>query len=232
MARISAWTALTGALALAGCYEVASDVPALTDDSRLTSLPMESGRYCLVGVEHGAAGALDLSPESDCFDVVVDGGAISVRTNDLSEPDVLSLELADLGRGLRLMQGYNIDGEGYQLMAVAMSEAGLAVLEDTSRTPAIDAAAEAAGVTLNGEASDIAIVSGEPGAVLGFMREATGLRLDAALRDESLRRDTIDMAMYYVRVAPDAADAGADEAATRAAVEGLAQRIDRAMALE
>ena len=230
--RTAAAAALAVAMLASGCFEVASEVPAITLSSRAASLPMASGRYCGVDVDLDETGAMEpLTADSDCFEVTVEGGALKVRPDDPAEPDVLTLEVADLGRGLRLMQGHDIDDEGYQLLVIAMSEDGLAILEDTSRTPDMDAAAAAAGVTLS-ESSDLQIVAGEPDAVLGLMREATGLRLDAALRDDARRREVIGDAIYYVRVAPDALDADADKAATLAAVEGLAEIFERAMALE
>jgi hypothetical protein len=231
MARIRRLAALAAGIALAGCYEIGSDVPAVTEASRATSAPMASGRYCGVGVELDETGAMELDYDTDCFDVAVEGGVLTVRSTDPKTAETLTLEVADLGRGLRLMQAWDAEDEAWQLYMTAMSEVGLAILEDTSRTPQVDAAAVAAGVTLT-ESSDIQIVAGEPDAVLGLLRDVAGSRFDAALRDEALRRDMIDEAAYYVRAAPDSESAGADEAAARAAVDGLVAIMGRAMALE
>jgi hypothetical protein len=224
-----------GALAgLAGCYEISSAVPAITDASRLAGPPLEPGRYCGVDVVLDDAGAIDQLDFEDCLVVTVSEGALVTRSEDPTETEALSFEVAELTRGARLLQGVDPDA-GYLFTVAMMRADAVAVLDEPIVTPAITNAAAMAGVSIQNPeetSGEISILSGEPGAVLGFLREAAGLMFDDALRDEAVARDLREDALYYVRVGTTAGDSDMSPEAAREKILALEQMIERAMALE
>ncbi len=225
--------ALCALAGLAGCYEISSDVPAIAGASRLAEAPLQPGRYCGVDMhlnDDGSVGELMLE---DCVTVTVSAGAFVTASEDPTETETISFEVADLTRGARLLQGGGAD-EGYAFMIAMMRDDAVAVLDEPLLTPEIWNAAAAAGVSIRPaeESSDeISIVAGEPDAVLGFVREAAGAMFDDALRQEQ-GRELKESALYYVRVGTTAADSDVSDGALREKVEALVAMIDRAMALE
>lgn len=230
-------TAAIGALALpllAGCYEISSNVPAVTEASRLAEQPLLPGHYCGVDVSLDEAGAIGELTLQDCVAVSVSDGAFVLSSEDPAETETMSFEAAELTRGARLLQSGGPDA-GYALVIAMMREDAVAVLDEPILTQKVEAAAAAAGVALRPAeetGDEISIVEGEPEAVLGFMREAAGFMFDDALRDEALHRNIKEDALYYVRVGTTSADADLDMAAVREKVDVLATMIERAMSLE
>lgn len=227
-------SALFAVVALAGCYEISSAVPAITDATRMAETPLEPGRYCGVDAELDEADAIGEIEFEDCLVVTVSAGRLVAVSEDPNETEAMAFEVAELTRGARLLQGVEEEG-GYFFVVAMMRSDALAILDEPALTPEIEGAAAMAGVTIQpGEetSGEIGVVSGESDAVIGFLREAAGLMFDAALRDETLGRDLKDDALYYVRVGTTAADSDMSLDAAREKVEALALMIERAMSLE
>lgn len=248
MTRLMTTAALACVLGLGACWEMTSDVAVVVDETRLAGPPrLQPGVYCSVGAEYDDANAVESVDVEDCFPVQVQPGAILVPTEEGSD-ELTELAVADLSRGAYLLHWYAPDDDQYMMVVTVMRDEGLAVLPELEVTPYVLELAEAANVVLDvdddddleNDPPDLRILSGEPEAALGLIRDATGLRFDAGLRDAELGDELMTEGLYYVRVAPDIPGVvidtdEVDEDAVREQVEQVEElrgAIMRAMTLE
>ena len=250
------WKCLRGAGVLAaavfavGCYEIRSDVPAIADADRVAELPLTPGLYCGAEFEYDDDGTLIDRDMGDCFEMTVEGAEFTLTPTDEDE-EPMSFLVADLGRGVSLLQAYEPDDDVYLLYVAVVREEGFAIVPQ----PRADAyTLEHAGdlaVALKIDAGDIEdllvedyedqieirIAGGASPDVLAFLRDETGLLFDRGLRDEELGHLLTYAALPFVKT-----DASADEIedepseatldAAGAQLDVLHQAIGRAMALE
>lgn len=236
------WIALPWALlALGGCFSIRSEPSAVPDAALLSLPPLAAGLYCAVETR-SEDGAQDKIDPSTCLQASFAAGILTIEpvSEDDADARPVDFRVASLGRGLFLLQTRDAKLERFDLYTLVLRPEGAAVLPPPELTRAAAHAAERYGVTLDAEAGDLdpgdripfEIRAGEPETVLAFLRDATGLWLDAALRDPELTRQLHDEAIMYVRMDahPHAQEPDLDAAAAQ--VDVLRQAIMRAMALE
>ena len=233
---------LAAALALAGCYETKSDVPAISDARRLAKSPITPGIWCSVDVAFDTVGAVTNLKLEDCFRASFEAGVLTVdklhpNDSDRKEGPVV-FAMAALDRGASLLQIRSEVDKRYELYVTKMREDGIAVLPELKLTPKIIDDAMALGVTIVRDVSrdaggeDLRIRAGEPGAVLKLIDDAVGLRFDHGVRDRALWIELMTKSMYFLRLEADPKVAPPDPAGLAAQLERLRSTVRSAMTLE
>lgn len=242
--------AAAAAIALGGCWDLSSEVAVISDATRATSVPTQPGTYCTLSTNFDDAGALlDVFPEDECFALDVKKGALVVPWDD--EGTLRSFAVAPLGRGAYLLESRSAEDAGevdpeYLLVIAMMRAEGVVVLPELRAGPETLADAAAAGVVIDADADDVAdaaedpvglhILSGDADAAFGVIRDATGRRFDAALRDPALAHELLTESFFYVKVEGEPEtppeELEPDESVLRAGVAALQEAIGRAMTLE
>lgn len=238
-----AWTrilaVLAAALALAGCYETRSDVPATSDARRLAKSPIAPGIWCSVDVAFDAAGAMTDIKLQDCFRASFDAGLLTVEKlhpddSDRKEGPVV-FAMAALGRGASLLQIRSEVDKRYELYIAKMREDGIAVLPELKLTPEVIADAAALGVAIvrdvgrDAAGEDLRIRGGDPDAVLKLIDHAVGLRFDLGVRDRALWIELMTKSMFFLRLEADPKVVPPDPARLAAQLERLRGVIRSAM---
>ena len=235
---------LAATLALAGCYETASDVPAISDARRLAESPITPGIWCSADVAFDNADAVAGIKLQDCFTARFEAGLLTVEQlhGDASgrkeEPIVFAL--AALNRGATLLQARTEVDRHYEIYVAATREDGIAVLPELKLTPGIIADALALGITIKRDANadreaakrDLRILAGEPDAVLKLIEHAVGLRFDQGVRDRALWKELMTESIFFLRLDADPKQVPPDPAALTARLERLRSAIRHAMTLE
>lgn len=183
--RTLALGALFGAmLGLGGCWWHDSLVPAIGEQDRAGRSPFRSGVYCSLEAE---AEGLALSEE--CARLEWDRDARQLTVTEIQEDgelgDELWLDVANMGRGLVLLQNPVLSDEGrpprYELFAILARREGYAMIPLPA--PATrDAIARQEGLELEpseGPSDYGAILSGEPAAVRRTVERSAFAWLDS-----------------------------------------------------
>lgn len=235
---------LAGALALAGCFDTRSDVPAISDARRLTSSPIAPGIWCSTDVAVDTAGAVTDLKLENCFSARFEAGVLTVEKlhpedGDSKDGPVVFI-MAALNRGATLLQIRSEVDKRYELYVAKISKDGIAVLPELKLTPRIIADATAIGIAIerktdvdrDAKGEDLRISAGEPDAVLKLIDHAVGLRFDDAVRDRALSSELMTKSMFFLRLEVDPKKVAPDPAQLVAQLERLRTTIRFAMTLE
>lgn len=237
-------SAVAAAIALAGCYETYSCVPAVSEARRRAESPITPGIWCAVDAGLDAEGAVASVLVEDCLTASFEAGALSIAPlhpdPDDGDRGSAVFILADLGRGATLLETRYPEEERYTLYVAKTRENGLAVLPELELTPAIAAYAGEIGVAIEadedgdyeGTPQDLRILDGEPDAVLALMHRAVSARFDLGNDDPELWDELMNEPIFYLRLDADPAEAPPEEAALIAQLEWLRVAIRFAMTLE
>jgi hypothetical protein len=229
-------------LLLAGChYSVMSEGPAITDASREQELSLDSGRYC--GVKDDE---IDVE-RGDCVLVRVGEGTLTITSED-EEPKTFTVEVADLPRGARLVQVRDSEAGRYELYVVFMLKNAIAALPLPEQGSEQEALAREAGVALApdpepaqpkpgeppvlSEPQAIHVISGDPDAVLVFMRKLTDAIFAEALGSDPPGSLLSATAAYGLRVGETVEDSHIDKEEVGAEIEALHAAIQHGIARE
>jgi hypothetical protein len=235
---------LAAALALAGCFETRSDVPAISDARRLAKSPIAPGIWCGADVTFDTDGAVTDLKLQNCFTARFEAGLLTVDKlhpdkDDRDEGPVVFV-MAALARGATLLQMRSEVDKRYELYVAKTSKDGVAALPEIKLTPRIIADAAAIGVTLERQtdvdrdttSEDLRIRAGEPDAVLKLIDHAVGFRFDDAVRDRALWSELMTKSMFFLRLDVDPKKIAPDPARLIAQLERLRTAIRLAMTLE
>jgi hypothetical protein len=229
---------LAAALAVAGCYETRSDVPAISDAMRLAKSPITPGIWCSTDIAFDTDGAVTELKLQDCFTARFDAGMLTVEKLHPDEDDrkegPIVFAMAALNRGASLLQIRSEVDKRYELYVAKSREDGIATLPALKLTPKIIADARSLGVTIERDASsdDLRIVAGAPDAVLELIERAVGLRFDHGVRDRALWNELMTKSMFFLRLEADPKAVPPDQAKLTAQLERLRRTIRFAMTLE
>jgi hypothetical protein len=234
----------SGALALAGCFDTRSDVPAISDARRLASSPIAPGIWCGTDVAFDTADAVTDLKLENCFRARFEARVLTVeklhREDGDSSDEPVVFVMAALNRGATLLQIRSEVDKRYELYVAKTSKDGIAVLPELKLTPRIIADATATGVMIERKADidrdtkgeDLRIRAGEPDALLKLMDHAVGFRFDDAVRDRALSSELMTKSMYFLRLETDPKKVAPDPAQLIAQSERLRTTIRSAMTLE
>lgn len=229
---------LVAALALAGCYETASDVPAISDARRVAESPFAPGIWCSTDVSFDGEGAVSTVKLQDCFNVSFASGLLSVEKLHPDEDDrkegPIVFAIAALNRGASLLQTRNEVDKRYELYVATSRVDGIAVLPELKLTPMIAAEASALGITIKKNATDddFRILSGRPDAVFKLIEHAAGMRFDDGVRDRALWNEMMTKSFFFLPFKSDPKAVPPEPAALVAQLERLRTGIRFAMTLE
>ena len=243
-----AWTrtlaVLAAALALAGCYETKSDVPAIADARRLAKSPITPGIWCSVDATFDTADVVTDLKLQDCFRARFEADMLAVEKLHPDESDSkegpVVFAMAALNRGATLLQIRSEVDNRFELYAAKTREDGVAVLPELKLTPKIIADAATLGVTLKRDAESgrdtasepLRIRAGEPDAVFKLIEHAVGLRFDHSVRDRAQWTELMTKSFFFLRLDADPKAAPPDSAMLIAQLERLRTAIRLAMTLE
>ena len=139
MAWGRALAVLAAALALAGCYENRSDVPAISDARRLANSPIAPGIWCGTDVTFDTADAVTDLKLENCFTARFEAGVLTVEKlhpedGDRNDEPVVFV-MAALNRGATMLQIRSEVDNRYELYVAKTSKDGIAVLPELKLTP-------------------------------------------------------------------------------------------------
>jgi hypothetical protein len=193
-------------------------------------------------------GTVATTPEN-CAEVEVGEGTLTLTSEDPAEPGSITLDVAELPRGARLVQEYSAEDDQYALYVVLMRADGAAILvlgepggeeapppapvavdgaqpAPESPTPAVDVEPAAPSDT----EKEIELPK-EPDALLDFMRQLTDCVFIAAREDDPPGDWMLSESLYAARVGSSLEDSQVDQAEVHAKVEALRDMIKAGMAM-
>lgn len=226
------------ALALAGCYETRSDVPAISDARRLAKSPITPGIWCSADVAFDTAGAVTDLKLQDCYTARFEAGVLTVDKLHPSERDrkegPVVFAMAALNRGASLLQMRSEVDKRYELYVAKSREDGIAALPELKLTPKIVADAMSLGVTIERDASsdDLRVLAGDSDAVFKLIEYSVGARFDDGVRDRALWNELMTKSMFFLRLEADPKAVPPDQTTLIAQLERLRTAIRFAMTRE
>ncbi|MGD2132765.1 MAG: hypothetical protein PVI23_08230 [Maricaulaceae bacterium] len=242
--------ALAAAALTTACYPIESDTPAIVEATRLHDLPLTSGLYCWAELSEQEPVEVESFDPEACYDIDVYDGLAELTLMDEEYP-ATTFKAASLGRGAMLLQHYDPEEDAFALYTMFLREDGLVIVPPARANAVVIEIAGEYAAALKLSASDVedlleddydglpelAFAGGAPSDIHAVLREATGLLLDQALRDEETFAYPLDDAIYFVRTeaTPEEIHDGVSQEALQAAgpiVASLRGQIGRAMALE